>query len=258
MPTDKFRHTLILDVGLKTYGRDMIKDSTSENAFLGEVATPRGDIPTGLEPVSLAHVSGSTMSLAEVTFVVVDLETTGSVASECGITEIGAVKVRFGEVLSDFRTFCNPGMPIPEYITQMTGITNGHVQTAPSADIAVQSFLDWAQLDASHDTVLVAHNAPFDISFLVHACATHGLSWPEPPILDTLRLARKLLSRDEVTDKKLSTLAAHFDAPTTPTHRALDDAMATVTVLHALLERVAGYGVEDPVTLLGYEWGKSR
>lgn len=198
------------------------------------------------------------LSLTEVTFVVVDLETTGGVAAECGITEIGAVKVKFGEVLSDFRTFCNPGMPIPAFISEMTGIRDEHVRSAPTADVAVQEFLDWAALSSKHDTVLVAHNAPFDIGFLQHACATHGLDWPAPPILDTLRLARKVLDRDEVADKKLSTLAAHFEAPTTPTHRALDDAMATVTVLHALLERAAGFGVEDPVTLLGYQWATQK
>ena len=197
-------------------------------------------------------------SLADVTFVVVDLETTGGVATECGITEIGAVKVRSGEVLSDFRTFCNPGMPIPAFITEMTGISNDHVSSAPTADVAVQDFLTWADLSTEHDTILVAHNAPFDIGFLQHACTTQGLYWPTPPILDTLRLARKVMSRDEVPDKKLSTLASHFEAPTSPTHRALDDAMATVTVLHALLERVAGFGVVDPVTLLAYEWSTPK
>jgi len=203
-------------------------------------------------------IKSAARSLAEVTFVVVDLETTGGVASECGITEIGAVKVRCGEVLSDFRTFCNPGMPIPAFITEMTGISNDHVSSAPTADVAVQEFLTWANLSTEHDTILVAHNAPFDIGFLQHACVTHGLNWPTPPVLDTLRLARKVLSRDEVPDKKLSTLASHFEAPTSPTHRALDDAMATVTVLHALLERVAGFGVEDPVTLLAYEWSTPK
>jgi len=203
-------------------------------------------------------VESAAIALAEVTFVVVDLETTGGLAAQCGITEIGAVKVRFGEVLSNFQTFCNPGMPIPDFITQLTGISNEHVQFAPTADIAVKEFLNWAQLTPEHSTLLVAHNASFDIGFLLQACATHDIEWPEPPILDTLRLARKVLSRDEVPNKKLSTLAAHFDAPTTPNHRALEDAMATVAVLHSLLERVAGFGVEDPVTLLEYGWPTPR
>jgi DNA polymerase-3 subunit epsilon len=192
--------------------------------------------------------------LHEVTFVIVDLETTGATPANCGITEIGAVKVRAGEKLSDFRTFCNPGMPIPEFITEMTGITQEHVRLAPEVPVAVREFLVWANLSTKHDTILVAHNAPFDVGFLEHACTTHDILWPEPPILDTLRLARKLLDRDEVADKKLSTLASHFNAPVSPTHRALDDAMATVTVLHALIERVAGFGVHDSAHLLSYEW----
>ena len=224
----------------------------------GAMTTPGDKIIEPASSPAQTHPLGSELSLAEVTFVIVDLETTGGVPANCGITEIGAVKVRFGEVLSNFRTFCNPGMPIPAFITEMTGISNAHVESAPTAALAVQEFLNWAQLSSDHTTVLVAHNATFDIGFLLHACAQHSIDWPQPPVLDTLRLARKVLSREEVPDKKLSTLAAHFNAPTTPTHRALDDAMATVTVLHALLERAAGFGVLDPVTLLGYKWSTPK
>ena len=245
-------------VGRWPYGRTMNLTPPATHATQ-DTSDTRDRPRTTLDATEQAPIiDRPTLSLAEVTFVIVDLETTGGVPAECGITEIGAVKVIFGEVVSDFRTFCNPGMPIPPFITEMTGISNDHVRSAPTADVAVQDFLSWAELSSEHDTVLVAHNAPFDIGFLQHACSTHGLEWPTPPILDTLRLARKLLSRDEVPDKKLSTLASHFQAPTTPTHRALDDAMATVTVLHALLERVAGFGVEDPVTLLGYEWATPK
>jgi len=194
------------------------------------------------------------LPLHEVTFVIVDLETTGATPMNSGITEIGAVKVRAGEQISNFRTFCNPGMPIPEFITEITGITQEHVRLAPEVPAAVQEFLAWANLSSTHDTILVAHNAPFDLGFLEQACITHDIQWPEPPVLDTLRLARKLLDRDEVPNKKLATLASHFNAPTSPTHRALDDAMATVTVLHALIERVAGFGVHDSAHLLSYEW----
>ena len=254
MPPTKLSLGGQLIVGVGIYGRYMTSISAESNMHLGSLDAAHRPA-TGLSEV-VAEDSSTTslISLAQVTFVIVDLETTGATAADCGITEIGAVKVRFGEVISNFRTFCNPGMPIPGFITEMTGITNAHVEAAPTVDIAVQEFLNWAQLGADHDTVLVAHNAPFDIGFLQHACARHSIVWPEPPVLDTLRLARKVLDRDEVANKKLSTLAAHFNAPTSPTHRALDDAMATVTVLHALLERVGGYGVEDPETLLSYNW----
>jgi len=194
------------------------------------------------------------LPLHEVTFVIVDLETTGATPTNSAITEIGAVKVRGGEKLSDFRTFCNPGMPIPDFISEMTGITEEHVRFAPEVPTAVREFLTWANLSTTHEVILVAHNAPFDLGFLEHACVSHEIAWPDPPVLDTLTLARRLLDRDEVPNKKLSTLASHFNAPTSPTHRALDDAMATVTVLHALIERVAGFGVSDSAHLLSYEW----
>ena len=202
--------------------------------------------------------AASVTPLQEVTFVIVDLETTGGTPTQAGITEIGAVKVKAGEFISNFRTFTNPGVPIPPFITEMTGITDEHVQSAPGPQQALSSFLDWAALSDSHETILVAHNAPFDVGFLVHTCAEHALLWPEPPVLDTLQLARKLLSRDEVPDKKLGTLAEFFKAPMSPTHRALDDATATVTVLHGLLERVAGFGVSDAAHLLSYDWAQSN
>ena len=245
-------------VSAGTYGRYMTSAPSTEPDALGALTAPNSPNNESVGSPMETGPFGSELSLAEVTFVVVDLETTGGVPANCGITEIGAVKVRMGEVQSDFRTFCNPGLPIPAFITELTGISNAHVESAPTTDIAVQDFLNWAQLSSDHTTVLVAHNATFDIGFLLHACAQHSINWPQPPVLDTLRLARKVLSREEVPDKKLSTLAAHFNAPTTPNHRALDDAMATVTVLHALLERAAGFGVLDPVTLLGYKWSTPK
>lgn len=177
--------------------------------------------------------------LAEVTFVIVDLETTGGSAAEHGITEIGAVKVRGGEVLGTFGTLVNPGMSIPPLIAALTGITDALVATAPRIDGVLPAFLEFAG-----DAVLVAHNAPFDIGFLKAACTAHGFPWPSPTVVDTARIARTALHRDEVRNCKLATLAAHFRATVQPTHRALDDALATTDVLHALLERVAGLGVQ--------------
>lgn len=177
--------------------------------------------------------------LAEVTFVIVDLETTGGSAAEHGITEIGAVKVRGGEVLGTFGTLVNPGMSIPPLIAALTGITDALVASAPRIDGVLPAFLEFAG-----DAVLVAHNAPFDIGFLKAACAAHGFTWRHPRVVDTARIARTALHRDEVRNCKLATLAAHFRATVQPTHRALDDALATTDVLHALLERVAGLGVQ--------------
>ena len=177
-------------------------------------------------------------SLRAATFVVVDLETTGGPPAEAGITEIGAVKVRGGEVIGEFSTLVNPGQPIPPFIIALTGITNAAVANAPSVATAVSSFLEF-----SHGAVLVAHNASYDISFLKGASARFNLTWPTHRVVDTARLARVALQRDEVRNCKLGTLAAYFEVSVQPTHRAFDDARATVEVLHKLLERVGDFGV---------------
>jgi DNA polymerase-3 subunit epsilon len=176
--------------------------------------------------------------LASATFVVVDLETTGGSSRECAITEIGAVKVRGGEVLGEFTTLVNPGIPIPPFIAALTGITNADVVGAPSVLTAVAMFLEFAG-----DAAVVAHNAPFDLGFLRAACERHDLTWNHGPVVDTARLARSALQRDEVRNCKLRTLAAYFRTTTEPSHRALADARATAEVFHHLLERVGNFGV---------------
>ena len=180
--------------------------------------------------------------LERATFVVVDLETTGGAPGARALTEIGAVKVRGGQVLADFSTLVNPGVAIPAQITMLTGITNAMVAGAPGVRTCVEAFLTWAGLLAD-DVVLVAHNARFDVGHLRGAAAALGLEWPEPRVLDTLALARKAWTRSEVPNHKLGTLAAFVGSRTRPTHRALDDARATVDVLHAALEVMAPLGV---------------
>jgi DNA polymerase-3 subunit epsilon len=176
--------------------------------------------------------------LRDVTFVVVDLETTGSRADDSGITEIGAVKVRGGEVLGEFQSLVDPGRPVPAFVARLTGITTAMVATAPGIELVLPSFLEFA-----HGAVLVAHNAPFDIGFLRSACAALDHPWPGFTVVDTLPLARRVVTRDEARNHKLSTLATLFHARTSPEHRALADARATVDVLHGLLERLAPLGV---------------
>ncbi len=176
--------------------------------------------------------------LSDVTFVVVDLETTGGSPSGAHITEVGAVKVRGGEVLGEFQTLVNPAEPIPAFISVLTGITNQMVASSPRIDSVFPAFLEFAG-----DSVLVAHNAPFDISFLKAAAAHTGHTWPDFRVVDTVHLARQLVSKDEAPNRKLGTLARLFGAATTPDHRALHDARATVDVLHGLLSRVGSLGV---------------
>ncbi|WP_261376362.1 DEDD exonuclease domain-containing protein, partial [Isoptericola variabilis] len=176
--------------------------------------------------------------LRDVTFVVVDLETTGGRTEDSGITEIGAVKVRGGEVLGELQSLVNPGHPVPAFVARLTGITTAMVATAPDLALVLPSFLEFAR-----GSVLVAHNAPYDVGFLRAACERLGYPWPGFRVVDTVPLARRVVTRDEAPNHKLSTLAALFRARTTPQHRALADARATVDVLHGLLERLAPLGV---------------
>ena len=179
--------------------------------------------------------------LRDVEFVVVDLETTGGRAGAHEITEIGAVRIRGGEVLGEFGTLVNPGVPIPPMITVLTGITTAMVVEAPRIEEVLPSFLEWSGL--GRGTVLVAHNARFDVGFLRAACTELGHDWPAPQVVDTLALARRALTRDEAPNHKLGTLARIFRTPVQPTHRALADAQATADVLHGLLGRLAPLGV---------------
>jgi DNA polymerase III subunit epsilon len=176
--------------------------------------------------------------LSDVTFVVVDLETTGGSPNDSAITEIGAVKVRGGEVLGEFQTLVDPGREIPPYISVLTGITTTMVVSAPRIASVLPAFLEFAR-----GAVLVAHNAPFDIGFLKAACAETGIAWPHAASVDTAVLARRLLTRDEVPNCKLATLAPYFLTSTEPCHRALADARATVDVLHGLFERLGPLGI---------------
>ncbi|MDQ3716572.1 MAG: DEDD exonuclease domain-containing protein [Actinomycetota bacterium] len=178
--------------------------------------------------------------LRDVTFVVVDLETTGGSPEGCAITEIGAVKVRAGECLGEFQTLVDPGSAIPPYISILTGITDSMVIAAPRIGEVLPAFLEFAR-----GCVLVAHNAPFDLGFLKAACTASATPWPAFGSVDTAILARRLLTRDEVPNCKLSTLAPYFRAHTAPCHRALADARATVDVLHGLFERLGSLGVQS-------------
>jgi DNA polymerase III epsilon subunit family exonuclease len=180
--------------------------------------------------------------LARTTFVVLDLETSGG-APHLGahITEIGAVKVCGGEVLGDFQTFINPGTPIPGFITALTGITDEMVSSSPRIEEVFPILLEF--LGSENENVFVAHNAPFDLSFLKAAAISSKYRWPKFTVIDTAILARKVLSRDEVINCKLGTLAEFFNTTVSPTHRALDDALATVEVLHALIGRVGSLGI---------------
>ena len=180
--------------------------------------------------------------LVETTFAVLDLETSGgSPKLSAGITEIGVVKVKGGEVIGSFQSFVDPGHSLPFFITELTGITDQMLISAPFIDEVLPTLFEF--LGSPEETVVVAHNSPFDMSFLKAAATVHEYEWPNYVTIDTARLARAVLDRDEVVNCKLGTLAHFFGAQTSPNHRALDDALATVDVLHGLIERLAGHGV---------------
>jgi DNA polymerase-3 subunit epsilon len=183
-------------------------------------------------------VSNRELTLAEIEFAVVDVETTGWTPDEARITEIGAVRVRAGLVIDEFTTLVNPGTPVPQPIEDLTGITSQMVAAAPSAAIVLPGLLRFAS-----GCVLTAHNAPFDLGFLIAACGDCGLAWPDFPVFDTVPVARQVLDAEEVPDCKLGTLAAFFGTPTPPCHRALADARATASVLASLIVRLADRGV---------------
>ena len=161
-------------------------------------------------------VKGEADTPFEETFICFDLETTGLSASRDKITEIGAVKVVNGEVVDTFSTFANPEMPIPDKITQLTGITNEMVKDAPSQAEAVRAFLDFAG-----DSVLVAHNAPFDTSFIRQACNNMGVEYNYTSI-DTVAIARAILP--DIKNVKLDTVAKYLRLGNFNHHRASDDA----------------------------------
>ena len=196
----------------------------------------------GLGGSGLGGVAEVDLGLLE--FAVVDLETTGWSPEQAAITEIGAVRVRAGARRGEFvrqgefASLVNPGMPVPPGIADLTGITDWMLAAAPRLGAVLPGLLDFAQ-----GCVLVAHNAPFDLGFLVAGCGDLGLAWPGFTVLDTVMLARRVMDPDEVPDCKLSTLAEFFGARTAPNHRALADARATADVLSWLIRRLAHRGI---------------
>jgi DNA polymerase-3 subunit epsilon len=188
-----------------------------------------------LEPIQPTLELG--VPLAEVTFCVVDLETTGGSPADDAITEIGAVKYRGGERLGSFRALVNPRRPIPPYIAHLTGIDDRLVSGEPSIEQVLPAFLEFFR-----GSVFVAHNAGFDFGFLNANCDLLDYpALPGPPLC-TARLARRVVWPD-VPNVKLATLANYFRTRATPTHRALDDAEACGEVLHGLLDLGGRLGI---------------
>lgn len=170
------------------------------------------------------------------TFICFDIETTGLSAARDKITEIGAVKVENGVITDTFSTFANPEMPIPQKITQLTGITDGMVKDAPSQSEAVGAFLEFAG-----DNVLVAHNAPFDTSFIAKACEDMGREYNYTSI-DTVAISRAILT--DIKNCKLDTVAKFLRLGDFNHHRATDDAEMLARIFINLCQRLTDdYGI---------------
>lgn len=191
------------------------------------------------DTIELVHSGVETRRLLESDFVVFDLETTGAKAPPCRITEIGAYRVSRGQITERFHTLVNPEMPIPAFITSLTGITDDMVADAPLfADVAADL------LDFLGDSVLVAHNAHFDMRFLNHEISrVYGEYRMANPCLCTVQLSRKLLP--DIENHKLKTVAEHYSISLVNHHRASDDARATAEIFVNLLGLLGAAGVHD-------------
>src|SRR5213592_3518268 len=181
------------------------------------------------DSVGLADPPGADVLLEDATFVVVDLETTGLRPGSSRICEIGAVRVRDFELAEDFELLVDPGVPLAPAISALTGLHDAELRGQAHPSIAVRRFLEFAG-----DSVLVAHNARFDLAFLDRETERLTGARLAGPVVDTVGLARRLLS-GRTPRAGLASLAQFFGTEARPCHRALPDAQATAEILVQLI-----------------------
>ncbi|MEP6925047.1 MAG: exonuclease domain-containing protein [Pyrinomonadaceae bacterium] len=193
--------------------------------------------------VELVTPNFETRKLHETEFVVFDTETTGTKPPFARMTEIGAYRVRNGEIVDEFQTLLNPEKTIPPFISSLTGITNQMVSRAPFFAEVAPDLLKFIG-----DSILVAHNAPFDITFLNYEI---GRVYRERKLINahlcTVRLARKLLPN--LKNHRLHTVAEHFSIPIYNRHRAAGDALATAHIFVQFLKHLRARGVSDVASI---------
>lgn len=191
------------------------------------------------DTVELTDDDHDAIDLSATGFVVFDLETTGAKTPPCRVTEIGAYKVVGGEIVGEFHTLVNPEMPIPFFITMLTGINDSMVRDAPKFGDVAADFLNFIG-----DSVLVAHNAGFDMRFLNYEVNRLFEDYRlANPSLCTVQLSRKLLP--DIENHKLKTVAEHFSVELINHHRANADALATAKIFINLLADLQSRGVQD-------------
>jgi DNA polymerase III epsilon subunit family exonuclease len=199
--------------------------------------------------IELQRDDWDTRLLKDLDFVVVDVEATGAKTPPNRLIELGAYRIRGGRIVDRFLQLINPEIPIPRFVASLTGISNEMVKRAPVfADVAPQ----W--LDFVSDSVLVAHNAPFDTSFLNHEISRvypgHRMVNPH---LCTVRLSRRVLP--DIANHRLDTIANHFSIPIVSRHRAGSDALATAEIFLLLLTKLEGeHGVKDLATARSFQF----
>ena len=187
--------------------------------------------------------------LSELDFVVVDVEATGAKTPPNRLIELGAYRIRGGRIVDKFLSLVNPEIPIPRFVMALTGISNEMVKSAPVfAEVAPR----W--LDFVSDSVLIAHNAAFDTSFLNHEISRvypgHRMFNPH---LCTVRLSRRVLP--DLNNHRLDTIANHFSIPIISRHRAGSDALATAEIFLLLLSRLEEvHGVKDLATARNFQF----
>ena len=178
---------------------------------------------------------GSNDGTFEDEFVVFDTETTGLSALSCRLIEIGAVRVKGGEVLEVFNTYVDPECHVPENITELTGISDDMLEGAPSEEDAVRAFIEFAGGDT-----LIAHNASFDINFISAAAKRHGIPF-DPAYIDTVSLSRFV--NPELKKHKLDIIADYYGLGDFNHHRASDDAEMLALIFFRMIERLREEGI---------------
>ena len=180
-------------------------------------------------------------NMLEQTYVVFDFETTGFNAGGAdSIIEIGAVKIRNGEILERYDELINPGRPLPEKITAVTNITDDMLKDKDNEENAVKRFIEWFK-----DCPMVAHNAKFDVSFLEMAYKKYNLGTFTNPVIDTLELSRTM--DNTYARHSLSALVKRYDVPWDESahHRGDYDAEGTALVFHKMLKKLSNRNIEN-------------
>jgi DNA polymerase-3 subunit epsilon len=221
-------------------------------SLLADVVEADARLAWNGDAVGLARPLGADLLLEEASYVVVDLETTGLRPGSSQICEIGAVLVQGFEVVEEFETLVDPRVPLGATISALTGLTDRQLRGAPPASAAVRSFLAFAG-----DSVLVAHNARFDLAFLDRETERLTGSRLAAPVVDTVALARRLLA-GRVPRASLAQLSYFFGTSVQPCHRALPDAQATAEVLLALIGLAQERGARTVAELVALAATRTR